>query len=136
MKRAWLVALVVVAGCDGIEHPTQPGAQPAAPAVATQLALTANPPALPDGGGTVSIDIAATAGGAIGVRDARVTITASAGTLSATSVATDSTGHARIEWVTDRTGKVTASVGDVQASTNVTVPAPPAAPTPTPVPNP
>ena len=67
-----------------------------------------------------------------GVRDATVTLTTSTGQLTSTTVRTDSTGHGTTEWSGDRTGRITASLGELTTSASIEVlasgPVPPGPP--------
>ncbi len=138
MRRAILAAIGLSAACHGIEHPASL-TSPTATVAANALTLVAIPPQLPAGGGTVTIDVGVMPSDG---RGATVTLQASGGTLARSTVTTDSSGHARVEWSGDRSSAITAASGGLGGSVTVNVaggtnPAPtPPDPNPNPSPEP
>lgn len=134
-----VVALSLVAAC-GHNSPTAPSSPTVVPTVQAIL-LIAPSWDLPVGGGTVEITVlASTLAPAQPVPGAAVTLSASDGSLSASTVRTDADGRARVVWQGNTSATITASAdGGITAASRVLVempaPTPPAPPNP-PGPNP
>lgn len=121
--------------------PTGPNG-PAAPAPPSLAAIFLTPDRwdLPPAGGSLElvVETSATATGGSVVPNVTVAVRASSGTLSADSVQTDFSGHARLTWTGKSSATVTAQSGDVVASSTIRVtastdpnpPNPPGPPTP------
>jgi hypothetical protein len=123
---------VLVSGCHGIEHPGGPAA-PSTPTVPTSLALVASTSQFPAGGGRCAIDVSVmpTNGEAIAVE-----LVSTTGTLNPSSVVTDRSGHARVEWKGDRSTTIAATSGTLAASVSIHVAGATAPPAPGPGPGP
>lgn len=94
-------------------------------AAAERITLRAEPSTLPAAGGTVTIiaNVQDSAGGIL--PNTPVNFTTDNGTLSSNSVNTDASGEARVQLTTNRTTKVTASVGSKTADFTISaLPAP------------
>jgi adhesin/invasin len=94
-------------------------------AAAERITLRSEPSTLPATGGTVTViaNVQDLAGGAL--PNTPVNFTTDNGSLSSNSVNTDSSGEARVQLTTNRTSKVTASVGAKTADFTITaLPAP------------
>ena len=107
------IAVAGLAGCNGI-IPTAPAPAAAVTALtAASITIIPSPAQLPPAGGISTLYVEVLSAGGGGVRDATVTLTTSTGQLTSTTVRTDSTGHGTTEWSGDRTGKITASLGEL-----------------------
>ena len=113
---------VLLVACHDIEHPTWPLPVPTPQAAPTRIVIVIAPPELPPGGGTATVFISTIAGDGIVVAPrVRVEVSALNGTLSASSVTTDATGHAQVEWTSTSSGTVTATAGDLVTSAAIRV---------------
>jgi hypothetical protein len=95
-------------------------------ASAARIVLTANPQALPAGGGATAISARVEDLEGNGIDGVLVTFTATAGTLSATAVPTTASGFASSTLSTTASATVTASLGGALATTVDVSVAPPA----------
>ena len=94
-------------------------------AAATTVGVSASPQRVPSTGGTATVAASVTDASGNPIRGVNVTFSTDAGTLSASSAATDDTGVARVELTTSRTATVSARVGNLTAvTTSVTVATP------------
>jgi hypothetical protein len=134
--RHRLAALVLgcglTVGCHGIEHAGGFGS-PASPNAPASIAMVASPAQLPAGGGTSMVDVAVipSSGQAI-----TVTLTTSTGELAESSIVTDASGHARVEWRGNQSSAIAARVGDLTGTVAIQVAAGKPTPAPIPVPDP
>lgn len=133
MRRSILLALIcLAAACRGplpnpapLLSPTWTNPAP------TRLSLVPSPGELPIGGGTARIHIETVAGYARVAAHVPVSIEASEGSLSATQVTTDNTGHAVVEWTGTRTTRLTARAGEgLEETVELRVHTPPVLPPP------
>jgi hypothetical protein len=92
-------------------------------AAAKTVAVTTNPQSLGSTGGTVQVIAAVTDEGGSGVGGVPVTFSTDRGSISPSTVTTDSSGTATAALTTNQAGitKVTANVGTLTGSANVTV---------------
>jgi len=111
------------------------------------IVLTPNTLTIPASGGTADLIIVteANAAGTTVAPNVTVTVSASAGTLSASSVTTDFTGHGKVTWTGSSAATITVTAGAVASSVTIALsgPAtgppsspPPPNPGPTPTPGP
>ena len=115
------IAVAGLAGCNGIT-PTAPAPAAAGTALtAASINIIPSPAQLPPAGGISTLYVEVLSAGGGGVRDATVTLTTSTGRLTSTTVRTDSTGHGTTEWSGDRTGRITASLGELTTSATIEV---------------
>ena len=138
------VVCASVSGCHDIQSSTPSAVTPTAVSqTPTALRLVATPATLPAGGGTSTIRVELVAG-ITGVRNTRVALSASSGTMAGSEVMTDNTGHAIAEWSGAQSGTITAVAGDltttapivVEVRTTAPPPSSPRPPTPAPTPTP
>jgi hypothetical protein len=90
-------------------------------AAANIVTVNASPSRLPVSGGTSTIVAAVLDAAGNRLLGVPVTFSTTAGTLSATSAATDSSGDARVSLTTNREAQVTARVSDKTSQVTVTV---------------
>jgi len=93
-------------------------------ASAARVVLTANPQALPAGGGATTLSARVEDQEGNGIEGVLVSFTSTAGTLSATSVPTSAAGFATTTLSTTATATVTASLGGGALATSVDVSVP------------
>jgi predicted secreted protein len=94
-------------------------------AAAERIVLLANPTTVSARGGTAEIVATVSDGAGNPLPEVPVRFSASAGTLSAATVTTDTAGQARTHLTTDRETTVTATAGNQQAQLTIRVSAPP-----------
>lgn len=122
-----LVALSTLAlvGCNGISYPSAPapGGGSSATAAVASIVLTPERATLPEGGGTTRVNVFTASRGASTAQapNARVSLHATTGTLSAADVTTDWTGNAKVEWSGNQTGEIIATSGEVVGRVTITV---------------
>lgn len=131
--RTWSLVgvscLLGVSACGGSGTPTAPSA----PAAVQAIFLVAPSFDLPVGGGEITIEIATAASPNGGIAaNVPITLQASTGTLSASSVRTDGVGRASVTWRGTETAVISAAAGDVKGTATVRVALPPAPVPPTP----
>ena len=137
-----VVALVAGTSCHGIQSNPTPTSPSGSLTVPNQIVLTVGPPELPVAGGTATIDVAVSRGGYLGVGGVRVTLSASAGSVSPEALVSDSSGHAKAEWQGTSSATIVAIAGELRGEAPVVVhrdatpPPPPAPPSPGPAPAP
>src|SRR5207244_3819306 len=87
------------------------------------IVVIADPPELPVGGGTVTLDISAAQSlyGFPPAKYVHVQLSTTAGELSAAEVTTDFTGHAKARWSGAATADIRATVGDLVGTARVTI---------------
>jgi hypothetical protein len=152
-RLAASLALGVLIACNAVEYPVSPAINqtPTGPAP-TRLTLLVSPSELPQEGGTAMVHVETSVGGLRVAPGIRVTLNASAGSLERTEITTDATGHASLAWSGSQAAIVMAAAGELQASAEIRLavpqaapppptppsppPAPPANPIPTPTPTP
>jgi hypothetical protein len=122
------VVVMMVSGCNGIQpNPSSPTVADVV-VTATRLAIVLMPAELPAGGGTARVMIETTGGGVVAPNVA-VQLQASSGELSATSITTDRTGHAQLDWTGTSPGTLTATAGELTTTFAIrfigSAPAPP-----------
>jgi hypothetical protein len=143
---AALLTLIAAAGCHG-PYPTHPDPSPLPPpAPPVAIVLTPDRWDLPAGGGSLEIIVTTNANlaGSVSAPHVVVTLRASSGSLSADTVETDLTGHARVTWSGLTSTTITATAADLVATSRITVreaanvppPPPPPGTPPTPDPDP
>jgi hypothetical protein len=93
---------------------------------------------MPAGGGSLDIIVMTTANtiGSLVAPHRPVTLTASSGSLSASTFNTDETGHAKVTWTGASSATITAIADDLTTTAAITVPGSTPAPTPSPTPQP
>jgi hypothetical protein len=129
VKRFILLA-VVLAGCGKIPpSPTSPTMTPTTAAEPSVINIVVSPAELPIEGGTALITFEVLAR-YTGVPNARVALSVTDGTLAATELTTDTTGHAKTEWTGSRTASLTATLGELSRTVTVRVLEPIALPPP------
>lgn len=137
-KIACILFTIYSAACTG-KSPAAPTPQPGpppTPATAAAIFLAPDSWDMPVGGGALEV-IVRTAANTVGNAPAAhvtVALATSSGTLSASSVVTDGTGHARVTWSGTSSATITATANDVVGTSRIRVASP--APTPPPVPAP
>jgi hypothetical protein len=135
------VLLIGLAGCHGIEHPTEPAPVPARSQTPVKMSVVMSPAELPAGGGSALLIVEALGADGSGV-ETPVTLSASGGELGASQLQTDRTGHATGSWAGTQTATLTATAGAVSAVSSLRVieptklPPPSVPPPPTPQPEP
>jgi hypothetical protein len=107
------------------DNPTNSVTVQVGAASATTVAVSAQPATLPAGGGTSTIVASVLDASGNRLRGIPVTFSTDQGTLSSSSVTTDSAGNASVQLTTNRTARVTARTGGstavVSAEVTVTV---------------
>jgi hypothetical protein len=130
-----LIALVCLLAVGCGDTPASPSPLVLPSPVAATLGRISLVPAqgdLPIGGGSTVVHVeTSNSGGGVPVANVAVTLSASTGKLEATSLTTDSTGHARVTWTGTETATITATAGEVNGTVQVNV-ATPFVPPPTP----
>lgn len=140
MRCLAVAGALLFAACTG-RAPTAPAEPPRPPADGAPVQaifLTPNTWTLPLGGGSLDIVIVTagnTAGNVIAAH-AHVTLTASSGTLSASEIETDGTGHAQVTWSGTRSATVRATAGELAADAAIRVTEDTTPPPPNPPPGP
>ena len=105
VRRAACVALLLTLAACGDPGPVSSTGPTPAPAPATVKAINLTPMlTLPPEGGSVEVRIETSANehGGVVAPNVLVTLSVSAGALSASEVRTDGTGHARVTWTGTR----------------------------------
>jgi len=136
---AGVLCVLPIAACHGIQRSTSPEPVAAAPASVSAVTLSPDHWELPPGGGSLDLVITTTGNtaGNVAAPHVVVLLRTSGGTLSASSVETDFTGHARVTWSGAASATITAEAADILATSRITVrdgsgPFPPPVPPPPP----
>jgi hypothetical protein len=93
-------------------------------ASATKISVNASPATLPSAGGTATILAIVTDDSGNRQSQVPVSFSTTAGTLSATSANTDSSGEARVQLTTTRPADVTARAGSAEGKASITINSP------------
>lgn len=143
--RRWVLGpslVLLLAGCSKSAAPTAPTPTPTPTGPAVEdIRVTPSLATLPAAGSVdVMVETVALHPFAAAPR-VQVALSASSGSLSATDVTTDATGHARVTWTGTTSATITARAADIVGTGTVTVqntapPTPTPTPTPTPSPSP
>lgn len=132
MRRviSFLSVSLLLSACHDIQPTPSPFAPAPQPATPTTLTIVQSPGELPVGGGEAVFSIGVMSQAGTGVGDVPVALSATSGVLAASSARTDRAGYAAVQWSGTRAGTLTATVGDLIATSAIRVNAPPVMPPP------